>query len=618
MHISKREPSLKSLLIIFFGLLFLIIFSLRYNPLAFPFENGVYASYTESFINDGDINIHNNVLNDDMNWMVTKTYNNPDMHDHGIIMMWSPFFLYTKMLDFFKIETRFEYSKAQDISQTIATIFFAILGILLTRNWVYRLKPKTQRIRNVIAAVIIATPFLWYALFHPRNSDLSAFAFASFWLVACDVLLRRTKNMEWLLMGFLLAIGYTIKVTMLFYLLLVGFYLLNYSKSQKWQKKLSLFISFAIGTLSVLGFFFINQYLKFGMVPLLGTYFETTQFSHNIAQELLFGPNGYLYLCPFMFLILFIFVHYLILIIRRELLTEAEKLSLVLFTAIPIKLTIEAFGFCESTDFGPRHYIIDFPVMVLLLHNYYERIEERSKKYLFGLKTAIAISIAWSFLMYLWINIVSERQPYQWGAYYINEIFFIEKSLQIYIQKIATTFSGFAYYLINFLPYTPIVLLCAYLINKILSVKLWSEIALKIVISYFIFFYALVTFSNLKNNQKNVNIIKEQGGFRQVLVADGFELYLYDELISSIGRVLAYSKISHNRERFDYNHKVLESYVQKIQNQILIDPIKFKLNLSTNNLRASYHETWNKPNDFQDYKIPVHNRVQDGIKNNKE
>jgi len=61
-------------------------------------EYGVYPSYTESIIEDGDFNIADEMYFHEQKKAITSSYYYPNFHSHSSSIMWAPFYLYGKLL----------------------------------------------------------------------------------------------------------------------------------------------------------------------------------------------------------------------------------------------------------------------------------------------------------------------------------------------------------------------------------------------------------------------------------------------------------------------------------------------------------------------------------------
>ena len=69
-------------------------------------DNPIYYAYTASVVEDGDLNAVNHL---DQNYPyflpsgkigVSSTYNLPDFHNNGGVVLWAPFYLYAKFMYF--------------------------------------------------------------------------------------------------------------------------------------------------------------------------------------------------------------------------------------------------------------------------------------------------------------------------------------------------------------------------------------------------------------------------------------------------------------------------------------------------------------------------------------
>ena len=91
----------RKLIFIVTFLSFLVFFSI-YNVKFVGPDHPIYLAYTASIVEDGDLNAVNH-LNEYYPYYlpggkigVSNTYNLPDQHNHGGVILWLPFYLYAK------------------------------------------------------------------------------------------------------------------------------------------------------------------------------------------------------------------------------------------------------------------------------------------------------------------------------------------------------------------------------------------------------------------------------------------------------------------------------------------------------------------------------------------
>jgi len=578
---------------------FVLFYGIFFDTFAPAMDNRVYAAYTESITTDFDLNIANNVSKD-LSWLVSKTYNNPDMHDHGLTTLWSPFFIYTKFLSHFNVGPVRDVV-TNNIIQAIITLFFSLLGIIFSKKLLDTFKTKSNPYVP-ISIFALTTSFAWYSTIHHQNSDLTVFFFASLFLWACKYLFDVKENKYNFFLGLLWGVGLSIKISMLFYFpCIVYFFCESYGYIPK-KKWLTPVLSFLLGLAATFSLFYTNIVLKFGFFVFGGGYKETLQLDYSLFWEALIGPNGYFHLAPITLLCFLVWGYVLLKTIRKPL--EATKLERFIFLAMTgpiLKMFLECFGFFESSEFGVRHYLLDLPLFSAVILYTIEKAKASSitiiKKYYY---IPIAMLLLWSFTLYLWFWEVHERVPHQWGAYYINETAFFLKSLSFYFMKIGETFKYSLETLSDFFVYLPLTLILTFSLIHFHQSKITKKFVL-ILSSFIIFSYTIITALNYSYNESNVAKMKTNGDFTNIVVANGIDLYLYDEILSSIGKGLRYNKVRKKKDKFKLLKSSLVNYLDTIETQIVHDPIGFTQGIKKLQLRKSFHEPWSKPDLFIDY-----------------
>jgi hypothetical protein len=86
------------------ALLFFIYLFVIYNTSFSGPDKPIYFAYTASIVEDGDLNAVNHLGNSYPYRLasgkigISETYNLPDFHDHGGIILWAPFYAYAKFV----------------------------------------------------------------------------------------------------------------------------------------------------------------------------------------------------------------------------------------------------------------------------------------------------------------------------------------------------------------------------------------------------------------------------------------------------------------------------------------------------------------------------------------
>lgn len=561
-------------LFLFFVLSFLTLFSIRYDPEVMKIDKGYYQDYTQSIIEDGDFNITNQV-DPKFNWIVTKTYNHPDFHDHGISVLWSPFFLYGKALQLLGFNLDVLESKKFNTAQIIAGYFFGFLTILLTLKLLMMFWPRFSGGKEVIAGLALSTPFFWHLIFHPANSDITVTIYPVISLFLFFYLMKDPEPKLWGAYG--LWMGYSVigKITMGFYYLLPLYGLILLIKSEGRRHFLKCLLCFSMGTILLQSAFLLNEWIKFG-IPING-YLATVNSSYYLLFETFFGPIGYFYISP----VYFLAVPVIFLLVKSK--ESNWKLAFILLS-IPIsKMIIESFTFAVVGDLGARHYIIDFVVFAIFIG--YLRLKQK-----IAFRILMSLCVLWMGLMCVWFSYNISLTPFVWGQDYLRELSFVgtEMPKMFYRINIFRDLSVIDV-LISLSYYYPLILISSFIliltykVKKIPSRLMWG---MAIGCS---FVYLLFTGLNFVNNETNVVVQKKQGLYEKSVVGSGMSIYLYDENVGALVDTVNFFKFRGNFEFSAGAQQVLDKYLIDVRQEILVDPIGLKKTLESGGMREPFN-----------------------------
>ncbi|MBD3264681.1 MAG: tetratricopeptide repeat protein, partial [Candidatus Omnitrophica bacterium] len=498
-------------------------------------DEPIYYAYTQSLVEDGDLNVVNQDYQKSYQVTVSQTYNLPDFHNHGGIIVWWPFYLYGKVvfetarkLDISQI-SQYSLEEVTSCSMAFSTVFFTLILWIL----VYRFCSIFFPWRICLFSIIImffGTPLFYYALFENGNANIVAtiFSFISIWfcLLAVDF-----RKIHWFLYGVFFSLMVTVKSELwvqLSFVLPFFFFLIITRRTP-----LRNIIYFFSGIIPVTLLRLINCYIKYGnlhteelMYILSALRYKTTYIFNG-----LFNPfRGIFYTSPLMYFVLAGFVGIIIFLVRRRKGKEDEKLNCLLFFLMGFYAFLKVYWI--SGIFSPggdslsmRVVLSEWPVFVVLLAYFFQRImKRRAVKY-----TVYAFSLVfvfWNLLIiseYLcgldWYYVAgSPPLPLRLQqVQYAFEFIFSSKNLNI---KIATCL------LLPFLGLITMYYLSGNL-RKICKKLFWyqGEKNNHKVIFLFSSFtvysavaYLLITGLNIYNNARNVRNLKKEGFFKDANV----------------------------------------------------------------------------------------------------
>lgn len=353
--------------VVFIGICFTV-----FDPGFHGADEPVYFAYTSSMVEDGDLNIVNQVHRPEDRFYVSRSFNLPALHNHGGILVWIPFYVYAKALaPLLKAsgalaEEDFVGRAAEKCALSFSTVLFGFITMFLSYLLARRFFSRGLSWISV-TALFLGTPFYHYMLIEGGNANILAAFFTAVSLLM--MLSIDTKNMlHWFAYGVLCSFCMTVKVDLWFQSVLIGSYfiLLLALRKTRWAG-LGWFIA---GFLPGLTMKLINDFFKYG--GLHSGELGLINFRNNYFYEQLFSPyRGYFYSSPI--LIVCVAAGFAVTVgfyargrnIRRV--SEIDVLCMILFAYLCVKLAISSFRFAwGGGNAGARQLLADFPIFVIL------------------------------------------------------------------------------------------------------------------------------------------------------------------------------------------------------------------------------------------------------------
>jgi hypothetical protein len=81
--------------------------------------------------------------------------------------------------------------------------------------------------------------------------------------------------------------------------------------------------------------------------------------------------------------------------------------------------------------------------------------------------------------------------------------------------------------------------------------------------------------------------LKQQGFYHQIVIANGDDAFVYDDVISEYQRSISVAKFNKNKPEFEKNVNLVKKYLEKIPEQIIYDPLGFKEAIAQGKLRST-------------------------------
>jgi hypothetical protein len=599
--------------------LFLILGLNLHIHVSESYESGAYVSYMKSVVDDGDLNIINNI-SPGLGWIISKNYNFPDMHDHGSSLLWAPLYAFASILDkIVKLSPIYLQGSPIPVSFDIVVVFimnafFGLLGLKIIRHLVTRTFSLTPPLWSM-ALIIFGTGFFNFLMYQFSSADISFFFYASLVTYFMSFIDNQWKSIDYFLLGSLFAFGSVIKIT---FPLLIPVYFYFYFAN----KKITFFdflknnFVFLIGMSAIHFLKEVNNLIKFGFNNLDQGYSYAYSFENLLSPiphtRPFLGPAGLFTVSPISFFASLAFFVFLYVLIKRKFKVSKE---IVFFLAAGLSIMAKHYLsltaiFDGYAGFGFRQYMVDTIVIYLLIAIIYNKRFEYKKIYRISL-LIFFLCLIWTIVENLWwLEVTTYRHP-SFNAYFIQDYSLILKQLNRMLENLLALFNNSPSHLFKNI---------YYIFLLIIPVWIWTNSnyfflhgnpeKIKIFFKYtsisIIFFYLSITAMNFYFNPKNVATMKAQNYFSQKVMGNGKEIFLYDEYISSITYAMEIAKYNKDPEWFEYQKKILVRLLNLTKTQIIKDPINFKTHLEIGNLKnleVDYHSQ--DFNNILDYNSPV-------------
>ncbi|OUR93598.1 hypothetical protein A9Q84_19205 [Halobacteriovorax marinus] len=580
---SFKNSPLTRYFFFFFLFLAISLFALRFDPEMKPLESGVYSNYLTSMVEDGDLNIINQIHPKER-WIATKSYNHPTMHDHGVTTLWLPFYLYSKILKSLSIDLNYYKLAGYRATMVFAnTFFFILLAIFTFKIIPYFFNTKLSRYDFLL--VLFGTPLFWYGFISPSTADISSAFYPFLCLIMHRICLSEDKKINYFIYGLILALGAITKVPLLFYFILpFHFLLVNKSRASYVIKNLAPY--FIAGSLYGFIPFFINEWVKYGEF----TYsYAGIISSYNLLLELTFGPAGYFYVSPIYLLV----IPSLFAIVKRKQVTDKSVLFFLILAPI-IKILAESSTYAGNADFGGRHLITDLLILLLLFPTFYV---SRSRKIV--IRIIATVMVFQSLFMAFVFTRDLAASSFVWGINYETTLDALSSQLPKMSYFLSNVLAGFS--LINLgeiLKYIPLMAISALILTFLSRIDFKNQEKMKSYILKFSLYisslYFLITITNVFNNPKNVQKLKDENFFAKIAIVNGPEAYFFED---NVGNLILHGRFSKERGDLDMEREtkiLLKEYLEKAKSQILIDPINLKDQLEIENI--NFPDPFNKIN----------------------
>ncbi len=590
----------------------LLIFSLKlHSSVGSSYEAGVYRALMISIIDDGDLNIINNVSKK-MSWIASETYNYPDMHDHGAPVLWAPFYYVAKQIGVLMKPINLYASNAkvdfEHVVLMILSLFFGLLGLKFFLFFVNeQLQISLPKI--FLAAVVFSTGFFNFLIYQNDSADITLFCFAAILIYIYSKILKTANAFDFLLLGAMTAFGSVIKLS---FPTLFAVLLFLYIKEILIPRKFRFFqiISFGIGYAFILILKNSNELLKFGFVNVLQGYDYAYKFEYLFNPlwhgRPFFGPGGTFVVLPILLLLAAIFLLLAAgLVLKKVRLTEDIALFLAITASFIAKIALDCLVLFDGfAGFGARHFLIDTGALIVMFGLIYKNRQLNKNFYLFT-KVYLIVCLAITTIEYFWWL---EKDAYPIAVFnviYIQDFNIVLNQMVRMLRNIYKILVHFPYYLITYSGYL-IFLSGVSILWMGFDFLLRSKNLQRIFGIFIVVLYLGTTAANRINNQKNVAAMTKMNLYQDVVIGRGPNIFLYDEVLSAAAFMMDVSKLEKNFEAYTYQKNFLMERLKKSKEEIAYDPIGFVAALERGELKEVGIENQDKPvSSILDYNAPV-------------
>jgi hypothetical protein len=589
MHLKLRSKHLKISAKLLFITVALYCFSLIMLQSFWKFwevEFGFYINYAESIAQDFDLNILNNIMKE-FSWIVSPSYNYPDMHDYGAPVLWSPFYYFVNLagVESFKILNGTEVSPYIVVTQLFSLISF-LLGFTLLKRWAKSLSGYSNS-RLVDLSIIFGTGLFYYSVIFFTGADITLFFYSILCIIFFSNIEKDNSYLDTFLLGALFAFGIVIKIHFWTFSLSFAFFLFKSFRTKTNFIKSQSFLIFILGFLSIYLQKMQIDHIKFGGFLFAQGYLESFPIENILtsinAYFILWGPYGHFSQTPIIFIS---FLSFLFLLCRffqnpKDFFT-LDLIGLILYPNILIMFVMQMAGY--QNNFAGRQLMVDIGAIWIMLNAAHREVKNKGKTFLNIFYFIVIGSIGWTLFNFFWdlkmtTSPVDRRMTHPIWEYlniaFQGFIFFLQKTFDAiylsfgYIPK--SLLLNWKYLFLFLFP--SIVILNLDLISNYILEKRKKSLRV-ITISIFTLF-SILTGQNAYFNPINVKIYKEKGLLDSIVMGNGPNIFTFDNVLYDSVAMLDTDKYRKDKKEFEKKKSHFLNFVQKAKNEILIDNIGF-------------------------------------------
>lgn len=544
-------------------------------------DTPIYFAYTSSVVTDGDLNTVNEVVEDVRFggpnayvspfefFNVSYSHNYPDYHNHGGIVFWIPAYVTGKALyrvwDWFGFfEKRVKgfgtsstagmgnrFWSGRDSGQvgfargmmSFSTVLFAFLCVVGTffvcrgyfPGWVCALS---------IFAVFWGTPYFYYVLGQPGNAQI----LSSLLALICIFWLRLSPSMvtsQYFFYGLFFGMCCVVKIDLWFYAFFISSYwfYLKAKHQTSWARGFAMFGGFLIP----FGLKIVNDTVKYGVLRQGEFHLISPDFFY-FSKQIFSAYRGFFYTSPVFYLCFLGGILVLLAALREKRRTGSFEpghvFLLCLVFAFVMKIFLMSFRFAWGGGTpGARILISEFALQVFLIGCFFKYLRFTFRR-VFAIIFCLG-AVFWNMLVVaefvaeVDLFNIARVAPLAFRVKHLETLFrlvLLPKQIAAKILLFSIPFAFcFCIVAVNFAKAKNFSASAFGLHSKKASTVFGKVFAVLAV--YMCAFYLGVTFLNVKNNQRNIEKLRQDGYFEYARVVppsryEDFEnLGCFDEMI---------------------------------------------------------------------------------------
>jgi len=545
-----------SLFVFFF--LFLYLFIIYDANFRGP-DQPIYFTYTASVVDDGDLNVVNQV--DFKHYPqyltsgkigVSKTYNLPDFHNHGGVILWVPFYAYAKFIHYVAAKfnltalTNYGFDRITRCAMSFSTIVFGFFTLFFTYFLCRAFFSDGVALWSTLV-IFLGTPFFYFLSIEIGNANIiaSLFSILSIWF--CSYAMSM-KKLHWFLYGLFFSICTVIKTELWFQLVFIlsFFLVLILLKHTTWKN----IIYFFIGIAPVFMLRIINGYIKYGTLH-IGELKLFSLKNFYFFEQIFSSYRGFFYTSPIFYICLLGVVFLIINLVRNTETTNGKKIQNLFLSALALYLVIKIFILTFRYAWGggtpgARLLLAESPVFILL----YAQAMDSKRKYLTYFIAMVSVFfVFWNLLIIseymtgIDLKYITEAPALSVRIKMIKKILDcifrirdLDLKLSVCIPLVFSVF-GITFYAAKFMKQTPL----GFCYNRNQSeyrvLRLFTLFT-----AYLCASYIIITSLNVYNNQKNAEKLKAEGFFGNASIIAPCE-FEKSENVGSMNEMIQYFEL---------------------------------------------------------------------------